>query len=377
MALLDTSLANICDEIRNYMLGQISAPSDNTSNWITIGAPGVIYDAADLKNALNLFFYRFEPFGFAADALPGETQYIKVFCIITAFGVDIDSSPGSIDASAGFNELRMLSEVMRLFQEQPVMLIDGEKEGQKWHIQFIPRPLADEQINQIWSTQGNTVYRPSIVYEIALAPVEPRTPEKQSARVSSVGTYAGSDMNARYLQWPRDRETLFFPPTSITVDTSNPQWAPAIVIITGATDNRQAHLSLSIEVSATGDVVIPDMDIWIAGDSSKDVSIVGQLLQHDHWSDIDSLDNLNADVETLDMMALPESTAFTLQGVSGTNNHWTNFDQSENSWQLQLFAERYIKFDPQSGQWHDVSSDNAAIRIRSNPVLISVVREAG
>ena len=197
MALANTSLAAICDEIRNTMLANISAPTDNSSNWITIGAPGVNYESNVAKNALNLFFYRFEPFSFAAGAQPGDVQWLKVFCIITAFGVDIDSADDSIDNSAGFNELRMISEVMRLFQEKPIMLINTGTQGKQWHTQFIPRPLADEQLNQIWSTQGSTVYRPSVIYEIALAPIEPETTTTIAPEVLTADVNVGVDMTKR------------------------------------------------------------------------------------------------------------------------------------------------------------------------------------
>lgn len=372
MPLPTSSLAKICNEIREHIESYAPQLPDEWNVTVTIGAPGANLAANNSSNTLNLFFYRFEPFGFAADALPGEVQWVKVFCVITAFGVDEDTDNDNVvDFSAGFNELRMLSQVMRMFQEQPIMLIEGDDSGELWHTQFIPRPLADEQINQIWSTQGDTIYRPSIVYEIALAPIEPEEAAQQTARVSSVGTHASSDMSNRHLSWPAGRETLFFPPSSITVDISNPQWAPAIAMVTGATDDRQAHLTLKLDVNANGNVAVPNIDIWIAGDTSKNVSVIGQLLQNGLWQDIDAQNNLNADVETLDMVALPNATGFTLQ-----QSGWTNFDQGETSWQLQLFAERYIVFDPQTGQWNDTTVENAEVRIRSNPLLITVAREA-
>ncbi len=372
MPLPTSSLAKICNEIREHIETYTPTLPDEWNVIVTIGAPGANLAANNTDNTLNLFFYRFEPFSFAADALPSDVQWVKVFCVITAFGVDEDTDNDTVvDFSAGFNELRMLSQVMRMFQEQPVMLIEGSDSGELWHTQFIPRPLADEQINQIWSTQGDTIYRPSVVYEIALAPIEPEKSAQQTARVSSVGTHVGSDMSNRHSSWPTDRGTLFYPPSSITVDTSNPQWAPAVVMVSGAADDRQAHLTLKLDVNSAGNVVIPDIDIWIAGDTSKDVSVIGQLLQNGQWQDIDAHDNLKADVETLDMVALPNTTSFTLQ-----QSGWTSFDQAETSWQLQLFAERYIAFDSQTGRWNDTSVENAEVRIRSNPVLITVVREA-
>lgn len=394
MPLPTSSLAKICNFVREHIdtLGQETSPV----GWdvtVTIGAPGVNLAAASSQNqnTINLFFYRFEPFGFAADALPGDVQWMKVICLITAFGIDEDTdSNGSVDFSAGFNELRMLAQVMRLFQEQPIMLVEGDDAGERWHTQFIPRPLADEQINQIWSSQGEIVYRPSIVYEIALAPIEPEIPVTQAARVASIGTHASPDISDRHLTWPENRDTMFPVPSSVTVNISNPQWAPAIVMVSGAAGDRSASLSLNFEVPDGVDdsadfSSFPEIDIWLAGDASKsnDLHLVGQLLQNPdkdknsgEWIEITAVDNLSADVNNLDMGSLPEpspdptAAAFVLQ-----QTHWTNIDDTQNSWQLQLFAERYIKFDAENNLWIDTTVDDADVRIRSNPVLITLTRE--
>ena len=393
MPLPTSSLAKICDVVREHVdtLGKETSPAD----WdisVTIGAPGVNLATAHTKNTLNLFFYRFEPFGFAADVRPGDVQWMKVICVITAFGIDEDSNDdGTVDFSSGFNELRMLSQVMRLFQEQPTMLISGDDAGELWHTQFIPRPLADEQINQIWSTQGETIYRPSVVYEIALAPVEPEIPVPQATRVASIGTHASSNMENRHISWPAGRETIYPTTTSITVNTSNQQWAPAIVMVIGAAGSREASLSLNYEVpNGVGDLAdfssFPEIDIWIAGDSTKsnDLYIVGQLLQSPdkdknsgEWADIMTVDNITADVNKLDMDALPNPAPdVNAAGFVLIKNHWTDLDASNNSWQLQIFSERYIKFDAINNIWIDAATEDAGIRIRSNPVLITITRES-
>lgn len=388
MPLPTSSLARICNVIREHVdtLGLSTSPAD----WdvrVTIGAPGANLAANNNNNTLNLFFYRFEPFGFAADSQPGDVQWVKMFCVITAFGVDEDTDTDNIvDFSAGFNELRMLSQVMRLFQEQPVMLIEGDDSGEVWHTQFIPRPLADDQINQIWSTQGDTIYRPSVIYEIALAPVEPEIPTTRVARVASIGTYADSNIGNLHSPWPADRETRFPTAPSVTVDPSNPQWAPAIMMVGGAADDRQASLSLNLQVPNAGSDAdfgsFPEIDIWIAGDTSKinDLNIVGQLLQNPdtdsssgNWSDITTIDDITADVDTLDVINLPDpsTTNFRLN-----QTHWTGISETNNSWQLQLFAERHIRYNPVTGVWADTTANNAEIRIRSNPLLITLTREA-
>ncbi|WP_020588515.1 Pvc16 family protein [Desulfobacter curvatus] len=392
MALPTSSLARICDVIRGHVetLGLETTPVD----WdvsVTIGAPGVNLASKHSKNTLNLFFYRFEPFGFDADARPGDVQWLKTVCFITAFGIDEDGDDdGEIDFSAGVNELRMLSQVMRLFQEQPVMLIGGDDTGELWHIQFIPRPLADDQINQIWSSQGDTIYRPSVVYEIALAPVEPNEPAAQAARVASIGVDAGGDIENRFRSWPGDRQPLFPAASSITVDTQNPQWAPAAVMVTGGAGSRTAHLSLTFEVTdGAGDEAdfsdFPEIDIWIAGDTARtgDLYIVGQLFQNPEpdqnsgkWSQIDTIDEITADAQVLDMDALPDpkpaagAAIFTL-----AETHLTGLDKTCRNWQVQLFVERRIQLDPMTNAWVDVSDPAAGLHIRSNPLLITITRD--
>lgn len=388
MPLPTSSLARICNVIREHIdtLGQPTSPAD----WnvrVTIGAPGANLAATSSNNTLNLFFYRFEPFAFAADTQPGEVQWVKMFCVITAFGVDEDTdSDDVVDFSAGFNELRMLSQVMRLFHEQPVMLIEGDDAGETWHTQFIPRPLADDQINQIWSTQGDTIYRPSVIYEISLAPIEPEIPTAQVARVASIGTYASGNMENRHAPWPAGRETRFPKVPSVNVDSSNPQWAPAIMMVTGLAGDRQASLSLNLEIPVAGADAdfssFPQIDIWVAGDTSKthDLNLVGQLLQNPdsdsssgNWSDITPVTGLTADESGLDVInpPPPSTTNFTLD-----QTHWTGISETNNSWQLQIFAERYIRFNAVTGLWDDSNVEDAEIRIRSNPLLITLTREA-
>lgn len=387
MPLPTSTLANLCNVIREHVstLGQTPTPADWDVN-VTIGAPAANQSASNGNNTLNLFFYRFEPFSFASDAQPGDVQWVKMFCIITAFGVDEDTDNDlTVDFSAGFNELSMLSQVMRLFQEQPVLLIEGSTPEELWHTQFIAKPLADDQINQIWSTQGETVYRPSIVYEISLAPIIPETPTPQVARVASVGAHATANINNRYASWPVDRDTRYPEVPGITVDISNPQWAPAIMMITGPSDDRQADLSLNLQVPNAGADAdfssFPQIDLWLAGDSSKsgDLHLVGQLLQNPpdtdqnlEWQDITPV-SLTADSETLDIhnLAASGSTNFTL-----VQSHWTGIENTRTNWQLQLFVERYIRFNTDNGIWEESSLTDAEVRIRSNPLLITLTREA-
>ena len=91
MPLPTSSLAKICNQVREHLdtLGQTPSPPD----WdvtVTIGAPGINLPAVNNTNTLNLFFYRFEPFTFETSARPGDVQWIKMFCVITAVGMTDD-----------------------------------------------------------------------------------------------------------------------------------------------------------------------------------------------------------------------------------------------------------------------------------------------
>jgi hypothetical protein len=356
MSLPNPSLAKICLEISKHI--EFLGKNQNDLDWkIITGAPGVnLADTNIDTNTLNVFYYRFEPAGLNASTGVGDIHWMRVFCIITAFGFD-DNDDKNI---AGINELRMLSEVVRLFQEQPIKLFKGNND-EDWHTQFIPRPLADEQINQIWSTQGSVVYRPSIAYEIALAPIEPLEPTPQSARVASIGFVADSDIKKRHSPWSDAQRDSRFPLVpSISIDISNPQWTPAIAMITGQNGRRLAHLTLSLEAVKIGPVTIPDIDIWIAGDSNDTVFLMGQLFQNNSWQDIDIIPNVGVDTTMIDNENLPP--------INGTNfkllsTHWSGFDNTHKSWQLQLFAQRTITIN------------NIEIRIRSNPLLIAIARD--
>jgi hypothetical protein len=201
-----------------------------------------------------------------------------------------------------------------------------------------------------------------------------------------VGSFADSNMSNRNRPWPAGRETLYPNVPSVSVDSSNPQWAPAMVLVTGLAGNREASLSLNLEVPVVGGLAdfssFPALDIWIAGDDSVsgDITLVGQLLQNPdadrssgQWLDIDPVINQSADTATLDVENLPAPAT---TGFALALSHWTNIDNSNNSWQLQLFAERHIQYQPDTGQWIDVPhAAGDGLRIRSNPLLITLTRE--
>ena len=86
-----SSLSTICDNVRDVVGTGIDATSNGIE--ITIGAPAVAED--NDTHRLNLFFYRFEPSGFESGARPDLPWNIRMFCLVTPFGIDEADGAGS------------------------------------------------------------------------------------------------------------------------------------------------------------------------------------------------------------------------------------------------------------------------------------------
>lgn len=159
--------------------------SVNGRPQVRIGPPA---DAEPTDNnsepIINLFLYRIEPSGFYPDATVTDPLYVRIHCIVTAYSSATAESDGNgtqTMVSAGEINLRLLGSLVQLFHEQPVHDIifrrtrpdDGAVEEIRTALQVVFKPLSSEEINQIWATQGDTAYRASLAYELALAPVTP------------------------------------------------------------------------------------------------------------------------------------------------------------------------------------------------------------
>ena len=112
MPLPESSLSIICTSIFNFVRTGVNAAANNIS--VTLGAPGTLTENGN-EHRINLFFYRFEPSGFHSSVHPNDPWRIRLFCLISAFGIDEGNVP------AGENDLRMLGEVIRIFRETPVL----------------------------------------------------------------------------------------------------------------------------------------------------------------------------------------------------------------------------------------------------------------
>jgi hypothetical protein len=344
MPLPESSLSIICSAIRQFVDSSLNAAANNIN--VSIGAPAEVADNDD-DHRLNLFFYRFEPGGFDSDVHPNDPWRVRLFCLITAFGILEDSIP------AGENELRLLGEVLRIFRETPV-LGSVTVSGEQVRLQVVFSPATDEQINQVWSTQGDTTYRPSVIYEMALAPIMPSTLRADPALVGAIGSQTSTGRSGRYATFSGTAMAPWVPTS--TVDIDNPHWAPAICWLYLG---ECAH-TLSFDVDSAEFAAFTPQ-VWLAGDPAQSVNLVWEIWDSNGWRSIGT-----------PVAATPFSTVIDPDNVptavSGTFPLEIALPESiptgQNAAQAMLHATRSVILVP--GQ--------PAVAVRSNPLLISLYR---
>lgn len=185
------------------------------SPMVVIGPPSeasmnAAGNAAGSPYKLCLFFYRVEPSGFYPETGSNDPFLLRIHCLITAFGKATGRSDGEIN-------LRLLGDVIRVFHEYPVhnwaydysfshppqelgeiepppnqVTVDGSV---TLNVQAIFKPMSTEELNQIWSTQGEVTYRTSIAYEFALAPIYPHDIKPETTRVGQIQTAVSPSTN--------------------------------------------------------------------------------------------------------------------------------------------------------------------------------------
>ena len=190
MALPVSSLSQVCRSIADFVSTRLEAAQNNIQ--VRIGSPASAAPVqGDNEHRVNLFFYRVEPNGFGPAAAPDETWLLRLSCLVTSFGVEEDQ------ISAGENDLRLLGGVLSAFHERPI-LDPISINGTTVRPQVVFQPLGMEEINHLWATQGEAVYRPSVAYEMALIPILPRNPRLGGPLVGAIGFEVRSDEAGRH-----------------------------------------------------------------------------------------------------------------------------------------------------------------------------------
>jgi hypothetical protein len=340
MALPHSSLSRVCRAIADFVGTGLDASANSIQ--VMIGSPASAAPAtADASHRVNLFFYRIEPSGFFGCDTSGDPWWVRLHCLVTGFGIDEEQ------VSAGENDLRLLGEVLRLFHETPVLSV-LTVEDETFRLQVVLLPLGADDLNHIWSTQGDVVFRPSIAYEMALAPVLPQERRPESPLVGRIGSEVRAAAAARTSPF---FGVIVAPPVPRSmVDISRPDWAPFISFVlddgTCAQSLLFAHGSQDL-----GDFV---PRVWVAGEPGASVTLLWQRWTSSvGWQDQADTASATATDLTLDPDAAgdAEIVVVPLPGELITDGG-----------QAVLWAER---------NWVR-GSDGVTVTVRSNPLLVSV-----
>ena len=356
-----SSLSQVCREIADFVKAGVNRESTDETDHshehnverVTIGNPGDLESVKQPDNGskaqmLNLFFYRFEPFEFDADVLPGQTWMLRTHCLITPFAVTEDNF------SAGENDLRLIGEVMRVFHEMPVQIIQVDDNGEDtdFHIQAVFEPLSTDSINQIWSTQGNDVaYRPSVSYEISLAPVLPLDKSVGAPLVAAAGFQVEESMTwAKSDKLGQDySEAIRIPAIKKQkVDTTSVGWIPAICFLY-QNQYTQSHIIAKDQLPANG------IGVLLAGEPGTTVTL--------RWEVWDSTQGWNVH----EAIASPPTIVSIKRDTLDPDHPEQVPDETvtlpiSSSGQAVLYAIRT----------YNRASDNTTIQVRSNPLLLTV-----
>ena len=265
MALPASSLSVICKSIADYLSSAVQSDPDKLN--VLIGTPAAAAANTPLadEHNLNLFFHRFEPSGFGPGAAPGELWQLRLFCMITAF-CSTTGGPDRIDA--GENDLRLLGQVLRLFHETPV-LPAVDVQGETVRLQVVFLPLGPEEINHLWSTQGDAAYRPSLAYEMALTPVVSSKLSTGGPLVGAVGSDVRATMAAQ--RDPFQGSAARPPVEPSTVDVRRIDWNPRICFVFSGVCVQS--LAFDLDDPATPDLQALKLAVWAAGDATVDVDL--------------------------------------------------------------------------------------------------------
>lgn len=251
-----SSLSAASRMLRDFVKAGVRT-TDGTPITVMVGSPARAAPRPnDTDHRLNLFFYQVEAAAVGPWAAPDEVHRVRLYCLMTAFGADEEP------LEAGENDLRILGEVVRLFHETP-LLEPLDVDGETVRLQVVPQSFGLDQINHLWSTQGEAEYRPSVAYEVSLVPVVPleRRVDDLRAGALGVGVHPGVD-GAPGGPAPEVR-----PPKPILrrVETGRADWAPAILFVVVG----EAAESLSFPAEA----MPASLDVWVGGAAGAAVEL--------------------------------------------------------------------------------------------------------
>ena len=209
-----SSLSMAARALRTQLAGAVGLPEGQ----IMIGHPSLAVkdiEGETNKQFLNLFFYRIESGAYPSDAQAADVLYLRFYCLITALGTK-ETATGGATVSAGENDLRLVGAVVKRLHESPLLRLRDDSAQEVAQLQVVLHVLSLDDLNHIWSTQGDTPYRLSVGYELALVPLPLVLPAVRGARVGAIGvSLEGEPAAAQPPEVP-----------AVRVDISRPDWAP-------------------------------------------------------------------------------------------------------------------------------------------------------
>ncbi|MBL4647391.1 MAG: DUF4255 domain-containing protein [Gammaproteobacteria bacterium] len=355
-------MSKVCKALAEYVKTQIELINSETSEIIqvVIGNPlnaEKSSSAGSDTHLINLFFYHFNTSEFDSQAFPGEVNQLRVRCLITPFSQ-------SNTVTEGENDLRLIGEILRIFHEQPVWNYTDEYGDILTSVQIIFRPLAMEEVSQLWGSQEGVSYRPSVSYELALIPVQPNNLRRQAPLVSDVSLNDGAIANVTGAQHTWDDD-----------------WLPDIAFVMALNDGLgkryfdSLHLLLDsnknvIAINKVAPAVLAlfndhDLTVWIAG---ADASTSNELSVTLHFDRLNDDYRWEKATETFDMVATSLAVDAEQAATATTAEvdlSWFQLSQNFGQTQFTVYATRsYLR-----------TRDNALITLRSKPLLVTVVTD--
>jgi len=273
--------------------------------------------------------------------------------LVTALGSKETVNGGTI--SAGENDLRLVGGVMQGLHENPILMLQDEADQDVAQMQVVLHVLSLDDLNHVWSTQGDTPYRLSVGYELALLPLPLVSPSARGPRVGSIGVQAqrssdytalppgGFDAGARAPQVP-----------AVRVESARPDWTPHICWL--ADDG-----SLQYSLTTADDALPASLKVIALGAPGAEVRLGWEIWNPDEtdprWQPAEAAPaNLTLATDRLRPAQAEPSLSSLAQDLA--------FPLSARG-QAMLYASRdYTR------------PDGSVVALRSNPLLVSV-HEAG
>ena len=345
--LAQTSISVAANALRTYLTNNIA---DLDGVLISHPKDAAEYANSEGKHYLNLFFYQVEYSGYPADGISDDPFYLQVNCLITPLGSK-EPGPPQISVSAGENDLRLMGEVLRLLHEEPILMVN--EGGETAQLQVVMHPLSLDDINHLWSNQGDVPYRLSVAYQLSLLPVPLGAAEERSPLVEAVGTDVYGGMTVPPLPpGGFGLETAVPHLTSLSTDISRPDWQPHLIFL----DNN-GRLSYSLSFPLSG--LPPALDVIVLGRAGESVTLGWQQWDAGAgpvpWRSVGTEQDVQAVTAAIDYEQTDPSLPSLVRKVVPV---------IDVAGQAVLYAER-----------HFTRSDSTEVVLRSNPLLLIVHEE--